>query len=1013
LKLHQHHDPLGLEQRLLDRLVSLRDEGSGPLLIIVPTRQLCDHLSRRLLERSPAWLGVEIEPVGALVCNILAGEGLDRRETLAESQLEMLAERHLRSTGSRDEWSAFLRRRPRALRRMMAALKDLREADVPAADVRASATTESENSLATWYDWYRETIAEQEQAGRLDGAASVQSATSLARGWAERYTSILIHGAYDWIGINLKLFQQLSLGAAVELFLPFTPGLAATTTAETFWARFGETSLGDIQVSEPPPTDDPRYDLAILFDEDTDATGTYPVAIEMLDCQGPRAEVETAIGLMQAAILDGVSVDEVVLVARGIDAYAPSLEAILTEQEIPFSSTHRDTLARVPWVRELLTLIRVVREDFPRATTIELLQSRHIDLSSLCGGAALPGAIAVEAWSRENGVVGGRDGWEEALASSPDDKRPERLLEFIEAVHGAIEPNRDRRWAEWVELFRRVVAPVGQDSWNTVLEEMAGLAALLKDEVVGFGAATQWLEQAVERTEYQPFGARDGLRILDLQQLRGQTADVVIGIGFHAGQFPASVREDPILGEDLRQRLQHQGHPISLRNESGLEERQLLVALVGAARRRLILIRQRANDAGQTVAPSSYARQLDRLQSVPMLASRVPSHPRHALEHAVSTRQILDPNGLWLLRAFRSRNREDDRERLCSAPEWSDGMRMIEQTEDFSGDAGIFDARVKPRVTEELSVSAFELLGKCPLQYWFRHVLGVRALDESPLFDSLSHRTMGSAVHALLQQCQPILFKERPDVDRNRVEAVIDRHWPDTVGALGRRLARELPALWKWEEQRWRRAIVDFVCGDLARMAVDKWQTIEVEQPLEFTLSVGDRTVTLLGRLDRILTGRGEDGGTTTLIGDYKTSRSVKDLVSPSKILRAEHLQSALYWRGVEGAPVEMLAISPDVKPGPRDAIGNFAGFASEDKASGFEETLGLVARFHIRGSFPFSSGSHCTYCSFSSACRRLHPPSDQREQLDIDGRRIRSVKLKSLKAPLVPDEIAPGAADG
>jgi hypothetical protein len=50
-----------------------------------------------------------------------------------------------------------------------------------------------------------------------------------------------------------------------------------------------------------------------------------------------------------------------------------------------------------------------------------------------------------------------------------------------------------------------------------------------------------------------------------------------------------------------------------------------------------------------------------------------------------------------------------------------------------------------------------------------------------------------------------------------------------------------------------------------------------------------------------------------------------------------------------------------------------------EGARAGFEETLGVLAVSARRGRFPFSTGGHCDYCEYTSACRCLHYPSRMR----------------------------------
>lgn len=1021
LKLHSHHDPLRLERCLLERLAMLRDRNDGRLLVIVPTGQLRDHLARRLLELKPAWLGIQLEPVSAVVREILASGGPAPTESIGETQLESLAEQRVRSTSKRNDWSRFIGSRPRALRRLLDVLKDLSEAGVPLQDLIDSTENTDDTALVDWYEWYTTTLATLQAQGWIDMAGATELACQHAVPWARRFDTILIHGAYDWIGVNLKLFSELAQGTNLELFLPFTVGRPATATAEAFWDRFmaprfeaSPTSLED---------EEGRQGLAILFDESMPMAQPYAVPIETLHCQGQRGEVEAGIRVALAAIAEGVSPEEVVLVARGLDGYAATLESVLEGQEIPWSSTQRDNLGVIPWIRGLLLALQVVHEDFPRSRTVELLSLRK-----------LPFARHADSWSRSAGVLGGLQSWSEDLlawhdsdvASNRDSAkewqtvRRERmvaLVDFLCDLQELLRPDETRRWNEWAALLHDLTETTeegpassltGLKPWLQLLEQMRGLDGLLDDKQVRFTEMFLWLQRALERTSYRPYAGRGGLRVVDLLQLRGQTAEVVVALGFHAGQFPRVAREDPYLRDGVRRRLQRRGHPIPLRRESAKEERQLLCTLVGAARSRLIILRQRADDNGRACAPSSFLRQIERLTDDS--PRHVPSHPLRVLEHTTRSPGILEPDGLWLLRALRSRSQGTELKHLQSADDWTDGLLQMEQTEDFSAAAGKYDARVGKRDDLNFSASALENLGKCPLQYWFRRVLRVQALDDEPTFAELPRAALGSAIHELLQRTMTRLAESSTPPDRETVAAVVQADWDGTVGKMGRRLGQRLPALWNWHTRRWRKAVIDFALHDHTRRLKEGLGYLKAETPFDRELTIAGQLLKLHGRFDRRVAPDSAVGG-AEWIGDYKTSKKVKSHVDKKLILRADRLQAALYWLAADHAPVELLAVAPDVESG--EAVAVFDGFKKPEQQAGFEETLVALLEFQRHGEFPFNVDKHCQYCPYDAACRRRHQPSGEREAQSVAGRRLAALKTKTLARPLLPDDVQREATDG
>ena len=74
--------------------------------------------------------------------------------------------------------------------------------------------------------------------------------------------------------------------------------------------------------------------------------------------------------------------------------------------------------------------------------------------------------------------------------------------------------------------------------------------------------------------------------------------------------------------------------------------------------------------------------------------------------------------------------------------------------------------------------------------------------------------------------------------------------------------------------------------------------------------------------------------------------------------------------------------------------------------AEGFRETLGELLTLLREGQFPFHDDHHCTWCPFTDACRRHHPPSVERQRASAAGRRLELLHKKTGKKPLLKDAL-------
>ena len=112
MKVLAHLDPVVLERTLLDELAEFPP--SSAAVVIVPTRRLAGHLEQRLLERRPAWLGLDVLHFRALALRILAEAGIPAPRILSPSLTEAILRGVLRRH-PQNGWSRYVRERPGAL----------------------------------------------------------------------------------------------------------------------------------------------------------------------------------------------------------------------------------------------------------------------------------------------------------------------------------------------------------------------------------------------------------------------------------------------------------------------------------------------------------------------------------------------------------------------------------------------------------------------------------------------------------------------------------------------------------------------------------------------------------------------------------------------------------------------------------------------------------------------------------------------------------------------------------
>ncbi len=1058
MKVIAHPDPFVLEDELLRRIAAA--QATDPLarvVVIVPTSRLARHVIRRLAERDGARLAVEVLHHRSLALRILEQDPRRSLRPASGPLLDAILDRAIaRCPGN--PWTRFLAERPGARRALLSSLTDLREAGVDPVRARTVLhADELERGLAEIFAEHVRGLDEAEQRGHGDDAALVRAAAPLVSGWSQGVAAVLHHGAYELIGVHLDLVRAIHEAVPVTFLLPADPGRPAFETATAFAERHILDTGEKIERIEDRRGGLAGARLSALYDEESAPYSLPEGAIRFDHVQGALAEATLAARRALAAVAEGCEPAEVAILARDLAPYGAVLDEVFRDEDLPWTTSLRTPLRRDPATRDLLLILRVVAEDFPRAPTCELLASPRLRWDRILPGVAAPGADAIEIWSRKAGILGGLAEWtrdlpawaaevdaredasedEQAAAARRAELRARearQLASGLAALARRVAPERARSWEAHVEAVASLVRDVLSDADPTsaspglaallgVLEDLREASAVVGDtEQVPFATMLASLERAVDGCEVAARAGTEGVQVLDAMQSRGLTFRRSILLGFHAGSIPRPPRPDPLLRDDARRRLREATlRPVPLKEEGEMEERGLLAHLLGCARDSVAVSWQRADEAGRSKAPSLALREVARLcfgspslERADRDASMRSAHPEGWIDGLWKDPGLLSAADAELRAALRARD-VDEAERLLTpgnaaiAP----GLRLLRATEGFGpGDPG-YDGRVGRAGAFEgpFAVSALSRLGRCPLQFFFRDVLRVRELREAAEPFGIDPGDLGGKVHAALETAYRRLAEEglfdpaRAADLPSRGAAMIEHAWEEAIASLRGRLAGRVPVLWRVQRDRWLAALEQFVAWDLTRISAKGLRPVAFETVRGETLDLGrDVLLHVSGRFDRIL--EDDDG---SWIGDYKTSRRFATATSPTEMLRGRELQVPLYrMMAGKGARVELLrvrAVYETLDDREEKERAEFEGFDAPDSTAGFLETLRVLLDLARSGSYPLNPGDDCTVCAYRRACRRNHPPTLERRNRTKAWNRFLQVQEKDRKAPMLPEE--------
>lgn len=555
-----------------------------------------------------------------------------------------------------------------------------------------------------------------------------------------------------------------------------------------------------------------------------------------------------------------------------------------------------------------------------------------------------------------------------------------------------------------------------------ILATMASVERDLGDDRrVEHEEAVAWLEASVDASAIG-LGGTSGVAILDLMQARGLTFRHVALVGLNAGVFPRVGREDPFLPDDARRALREAtGRPVPVPTETEGEERLLLAMACAGAADAVHVSWRRADETGRPVVPSLLLRDLARARpktpdfdALKETARALPAHPAARLAALAGDPGLLADDEEALLAALSAGPAEACAAALASRrPEWSDAIAWVEAVESFRPHATACDGRAAAPRGGRFGVSALERLGRCPLQFFFKHVLHVPEPEEAPGPFERPSSVVGRKVHAVLRDLYARLadeggFTGEASRARARAAALLDEIWSRSADEEDAKRAETLPLLERIDAALHLSTLRSFVGADLDRLREAGLVPVALEQDREGPVALpSGRSLVVAARFDRVA-----EGASRTVIGDYKTGTSLESRVDEGAMLSATQMQVPLYALLAE-AEVEILGVGP-VAPAPSGDDPRFVpfeGFSKPERRAGFLETVEVVAALAERGVYPMRPDRHCAWCAYRAACRRGHPASTFREERASDTSSARGVWSKKKTKPLLSDVAPKGDA--
>ncbi len=502
------------------------------------------------------------------------------------------------------------------------------------------------------------------------------------------------------------------------------------------------------------------------------------------------------------------------------------------------------------------------------------------------------------------------------------------------------------------------------------------------DADLSFLDISSWLNRLVRTARIEGKGPRPGcLYVAPLTAGGHSGRPHTFILGLDDGRFPGTGTQDPLLLDSERAAISGDLPTAAARLAAGLEDFSRLAARIRGMVTLSYCCRSLADDRDMFPSPVLLAAyrvitgdregvQDDLIAWLPEPVSFAPQDPG----------LCLSPTEWWLCRLCGQPGVEDPAETVTRAfPHLGRGLearraRMSDLFTIYDGYVPEAGADLDPSKPEGpvLSASRLEILGRCPMEYFFAYVLGVKPPEEYSLDPSrwLEPTEKGSLLHSVFQRFHQRLLEEgrRPTFarDLDSLQGILEEEiglWVRRKPPPGREVferevddLRRSTRIFLFEEEehcRGRRPLYFEVA--IGMEAGAEGNTVDSQEPVEIELP-GGKTIRTRGFIDRI-DELGEPGSLRFAVCDYKTGSSY-GYKQDDPFRQGRRIQNLIYMKQAQsrlaefhpGAEVDSFQY---FFPSTREH-GERIAWGSETLAGGMA-VLENLCEMLVRGCFPFS----------------------------------------------------------
>lgn len=909
-------------------------------------------------------------------------------------------------------------------------IADLKRAQILAETLETIADSPRLRDLSTIYSAYQNFLVEKNFADDEGIGWLAFGALYKIPSLHSDFAYIAIDGFDEFDATQATLIQRLAeRNPRVDLTLTFQENRAAHTRFARVVKQFPSAARESLSAHAPPRSGALEHLEHVLFETNAPRIACDET-IQLAAAADRLREVQHIARTVKQWVLDGTRAEDIAVLFRSLEMYQSLVREVFTAYGIPFRVRGGIKLTSNPLIAELVNLLTLPANDFPRRETMDALRSPYFLWRDL--DAEAPGEM--DTITRQAVVVRGRDAFLDAfqkplelLASNDHDRRQIAELDaekiaarraWLERFFARITPPSPATIAEHAEWLEHLIGPdprteeyqrdqhpnsfVSETESVRVIErardgdaetsarDVAALLALKRvlgglvqaAQVLGESECT-WnefledLRDALASTVYDLAPAFDGrVLIAGVTMVRGIPRKIIFLGGLVESEFPARAPENVLLTEHERLVLEQAG--LTRVSFHAGDEKTYFYQAITLARENLFLSYPTLDEQARTLIPSPYVNDLQAAFET-LDAKKIRLNAVAEFQQAASYDELTIALARAQTRDVFATNALDNilREKF---PAWRHSMhaRAMEQRrestaphDEYSGVIRAADLRDALREKFDAgyvwSASQWNEWGACGFRFFAGRLLKLQEINEPE--EGLDVLQRGALYHAILEQTYRKFAAQNMAVTPATLEQahmVLTETAAQVLETAPTRFGFRPTAWWQQECTEVTRTLGALLDTEAERNGDSAPIPYKFEQLFFVHLPLGKEHVRVRGILDRI--DRRDDG---FVLVDYKSGSTPID---KRQVYDGRNLQLPLYVMALR-AQGENVADAFFVHIANGDTSGAVDAGEREAWLAAAREHMTRYLEAARRGDFSvkparYSDGACNRYCDFAALCR-------------------------------------------